>query len=334
MRVLITGGAGHIGRAIAECLLQKGWDVRIVDLAPEPDIPDVEYTVCDILDYDGLYRQMDGCQAVVHMAALRSPTMAPGQDVFRINVAGTYNLFEAAARAGIQRVVQASSINAIGCAWNLTDFSPQYLPVDENHPRSTNDPYSFSKQIVEDIGDYYWRRDGIVSVAMRYPAVHAPDFRESDRSVAYRQMMVAMLDELQAQPEAERQKRLAEARQKALEFRNTRPLEYDPERSTNPFRADNDDMLWRAYTFDRFNLWAYVDVRDAANAVEKALTAKLDGSHALFVNADRNSLGYDSQSLAQLFFPETPIQQALAGASSLVSIGLARNLIGFEPEYS
>ena len=335
MRVLITGGVGHIGRAVAECLLEHGCEVRIIDLAPETDIPGVDYAVCDIMDYEGLRSQIDECEAVVHMAALRSPSLGPAQDIFSINVSGTFNLFEAVADAEIKRVVQASSINAIGCAWNLTDFSPRYLPVDEKHPRSTNDPYSFSKQLIEDIGDYYWRRDGIVSVAMRYPAVHSPEFRESDRFVAYRQSMIEMLDELQGQSEAQRQQRLNDVRQQALEYRSTRPLEYDPDRKGSPFQTDTVELLWRAYTFDRFNLWAYIDVRDAALAVKQALFADIEGSHAVFVNADHNSLGYDSQVLASLFFPDvTGFVKPLINADTLVSIDRVRSLIGFEPKYS
>ena len=106
------------------------------------------------MDFGALKAQMQGCEAVVHLAAFRGPGMAPGQAVFHVNVAGTFNVYEAAAQAGIKRVVQASSINAIGCGWSIDEIHPQYFPIDEDHPRITNDPYSFSKQMVEDIADY------------------------------------------------------------------------------------------------------------------------------------------------------------------------------------
>ena len=90
---------------------------------------------------------------------------------FDINVAGTYNLFEAAERAGIKRIAQASSINALGGYWGCDDRQFEYFPLDEAHPLHTTDAYSLSKQLVEEIAAYYWRRSGISSVSFRLPAV-------------------------------------------------------------------------------------------------------------------------------------------------------------------
>ena len=49
------------------------------------------------------------------------------------------------------------------------------FPIDEDHPTYTTDPYSFSKQVIEDIGAYFWRREGISSVFLRFPAVYDMD---------------------------------------------------------------------------------------------------------------------------------------------------------------
>src|SRR5690242_13744973 len=97
MRVLITGGTGHIGKATTEQLLRKGWDVRILDIAPNSDFQGVEYVQGDILDYDSLLKHTKRCDAVIHLAAIRGPGLAPGHDVFNVNVTGTFNVFEAAA---------------------------------------------------------------------------------------------------------------------------------------------------------------------------------------------------------------------------------------------
>src|SRR5690242_12278797 len=113
MRIFITGGAGLIGKAAAARLLETGHEVHLTDLAAETDAPHTTYAACDIMDFNAVQKQMRGCDAVVHMAALRSPMFGPGQDVYRINTVGTFNVFEAAAKHGIKRVVQASSINAI-----------------------------------------------------------------------------------------------------------------------------------------------------------------------------------------------------------------------------
>lgn len=333
MRVLVTGGAGVVGKSLTARLVAHGWDVRVIGIEPGIEIVGADYATCDILNFADLRDQMRGCQAVVHLAAIPQPGLAPGHAIFRVNAAGTYNVFEAAAVEGVRRVVQASSINAFGCAWNIVDAAPRYFPIDEAHPRETTDPYSFSKQVVEDIGDYYWRREGISSVALRFPAVWTAERLNSDSYCDWRTRMCGLLDELAAQPEDERHARLADVRQRALDFRGQRLLEYP----TGPSIWGNlpDDPLWTAYTFDRFNFWAFVDERDSAQAMEKALLAEFEGSHPLFVNADQNTIGYDSQALVRLFYPDvTTWTRPVNGAESLVSIDRARQLIGFEPEYS
>lgn len=334
MRVLITGGAGLIGRAAAAHLQAQGWEVRLVDIAPPADMPAADYTVCDIMDFAPLREQMRGCDAVVHLAALRNPFYGPGEEVFRINTVGTFNVFEAAAKEGIHRVVQASSINALGCAWNIVDFVPHYFPVDEDHPLHTTDPYSFSKQQVEEIGAYFWRRDGVSSIALRLPGTYAA---EADVLAQYHERRANMrrfLDNFSNLPEAEQQRQLAQARQACLAFRAARSMEYPVQSWHTPPPEDIDNLLWHAYTFDRYNLWASLDVRDAALAIEKSLTADFEGSHNLFVSNTHNRLDYPSRTLAQLFFPDvTQWKQEVNGSESLVSVKRARDLIGFEPLY-
>jgi hypothetical protein len=81
------------------------------------------------------------------------------------------------------------------------------------------------------------------------------------------------------------------------------------------------------------NFWTTLDARDSAQAIEKSLVAEYDGSHPLFVNDSLNTVGVPSRDLARLFFPEVRRLGALEGEASLVSIGLARELIDFEPEH-
>ncbi|MFN8447780.1 MAG: hypothetical protein U0521_04085 [Anaerolineae bacterium] len=76
-------------------------------------------------------------------------------------------------------------------------------------------------------------------------------------------------------------------------------------------------------------------MRDAAQSLEKAVTADYEGAHPLFVNDSVNTMTYDSRTLVRLFFPEvTEIRGDFSGAASLISIDRARALIGFEPEHS
>lgn len=334
MRVMITGGAGLIGRALAAHLLERGFTVHLTDLVPETDTPHTSYAQCDITDFAAVRAQVRGCDAIVHLAALRNPLYAPGPDVYRVNTVGTFNVFEAAALEGLHRVVQASSINAIGCAWNIRDFEPQYFPIDEDHPLATSDPYSLSKEQSETLGAYYWRRAEITSVALRLPGIYAPE----QRNAAYnerRTLMCQFLDELISLPDAERERQLAEVRARTLEARAARALEYPATSWPVGETLDWAELLWRAYMVDRFNLWASLDVRDAAVAIELALTAAYTGSHPLFINDSQNSLGYESETLLRLFFPEVLTRrQPLIGAQALVSLQRAQDLLGFTPHYS
>ena len=97
---------------------------------------------------------MAGIDGVVHLAAFRHPGLAPEHRLFHVNVSGTFNVFRAAADAGIKRVVCASSINALGYNFGIKfpEGQLQYFPIDEAHPTYTTDPYSFSKGAIEEIG--------------------------------------------------------------------------------------------------------------------------------------------------------------------------------------
>ena len=334
-RVLLTGAAGHIGRATAARLIVAGWDVRAIDLAPDAEIAGAEYRRCDILNYADVLAAMQGCDAVIHMAAIRNPGLAPGHDVFRVNAAGTFNVFEAAAAVGIRRVVQASSINALGCYYNLGDFAPQYFPIDEAHPSLTTDPYSLSKVVGESIGAYYWRRDGLSSIALRFPGVPPPDYLQTEgyrqrRAVAHR-----ALDELVSLPEAEQQARLAAGRERALDFRAGRPLEFAASQNGAGRLNAPDDPLLTLYAHSRYDLWAWIDVRDAAQACVKGIGADFVGDHVLYVADQQNVIGYDAQTLIRVFYPSArELRGDLSGAASLISSEKARQLIGFAPEYS
>ncbi|MBI1259919.1 MAG: NAD-dependent epimerase/dehydratase family protein [Chloroflexi bacterium] len=337
MRVLITGGTGLIGKATAERLLAKGWEVRIVDkhIPPEAVLGGAEYAECDILHYDDLLAQTRGCDAVIHMAAIRSPVLAPGPDVFEINVAGTFNVYEAAAASGIQRVAQASSINAIGSYYGIQEVKPPYFPIDEQIASYTTDPYSLSKQMIEEIGAYYWRRCGISSVAMRYPGVYPPAMVSHEGFLNKRVQFRELLAALAALPEAELKARMTDANQRAQVFRTEHYLEFrdgQPPASRGKF---SDDPLFWSYVSDRFNFWAIIDVRDAAQSLEKGITADYEGAHHLYINDRVNALGADTQTMIRLFFPDTlELKGDLSGSASLVSIDKARKLIGYEPEHS
>jgi hypothetical protein len=288
----------------------------------------------DLTDYDAVRAAAVGCDAIVHLGALPSPLYDPGHVVYNGNTAGTFNVFEAADRLGIGRVVQASSINAIGCTWNTIDFAPRYFPVDEDHPRETTDPYSLSKQVGEDLGAYYWRRSRIGSVAFRFPWVYQIGEPSSPNYTRRMSEMRAFLLSFFALPAAEQTQHLDQARAHTLRFRAERGMEFPRTVPNLPAAPTLDDYLWYAYALDRFNLWVNLDVRDAARSINMALTAAYDGAHPLFVCNAENFVGVETMQLARTFFPQvTTFTRELPGKAALFNTERAQQLIGFTPLY-
>ena len=333
MRVLITGGTGLVGTPISERFVRLGWDVRVIGAEAAFALPGVDYSQRDIRDVDALAGQVAGCDAVVHLAAIPSTRTHANETLFEINVAGTYNVFEAAARAGVKRIVQASSINAIGGYWGNDDRQYDYFPFDEDLPLHTTDAYSLSKQLVEEIADYYWRRAGISSVSFRLPAVLSEATIESRNLREHLRARVRQLDDFRRLPVDKQQALLSAARQQTLALRARHVMEYEAlQRGVFEREAPTDDWLFDAWFYDRFNFWTFIHTDDSTQAFEKAITAEYRGAHPLFVNSDQNSLDYDTEALLSLFWPKaTRRSKALVGAESPVNITRARDLIGFEP---
>ena len=161
MKVLVTGAAGRLGRAVTSALEARGDRVVGVDLAGAD-------RVVDILDPGQLLGVAEGCDALVHCAGIPSPERHAAEVVFRSNVIGTFNVLLAAERAGIRRVVIASSLSALGGAWAPVPHPPRYAPVDENHPLEVKDPYGLSKVINERTAECFARRRDVSIVALRF----------------------------------------------------------------------------------------------------------------------------------------------------------------------
>lgn len=145
--VLVTGSAGSIGSDLMRRLPELGWEVRGFDRA-EGDI-----TVAADLDaYTG------GVDAIVHLAG--QPTEAPWPTIRDANIEGTFQVFEAARRAGVRRVVYASSNHAAGF-WPVDADLPADVPV---RPDTL---YGVSKAFGEALGRYYVDRYGMQVVCLR-----------------------------------------------------------------------------------------------------------------------------------------------------------------------
>jgi nucleoside-diphosphate-sugar epimerase len=100
---------------------------------------------------------------VVHLAAIPAPQMSPPEVIFRTNTVSTYNVFSAAWRLGLQRVVWASSETTLGTPF---DTPPDYAPVDEAHMRPETS-YALSKDVGEELARQFSRRSGMPILGLR-----------------------------------------------------------------------------------------------------------------------------------------------------------------------
>jgi NAD(P)-dependent dehydrogenase (short-subunit alcohol dehydrogenase family) len=333
MKILVTGGIGLVGRPVVARLLRHGHTVKVIDRKPDVIIEGAEVVQCDITDFNAVREQMKGMEGVIHLAAIPYPGGATGPDIFKINCNGTYNVFEAAAVEGIRRVVCASSINALGFNYGVKPFDISYFPIDENHPPFTTDPYSFSKQITEEIAAYYWRREGISSVCFRLPAVieinqnQPPDW--ADQFIHQYQSTFNTLLALPAGEQASEVNRLWQIYD---QLRAERAFEQPWNGEEEPPQSDTDPLA-ALIRFGPSDFWTLITTEDSAQAFEKALFASYEGSHPLFVCEDNNFTGIRSEDLVRVFFPEAKSRtHVLDGTESLVNTRKAKDLIGFEPE--
>jgi nucleoside-diphosphate-sugar epimerase len=162
MRIAVTGGSGKLGRAVVDDLLAHDHEVVNLDRVPSPD-QRAAFTRIDIADFgqvagalsavDDRYDRLD---AVVHLAAIPGPGMAPDAAIFANNVLSTYNVFQAARMAGIKNVVWASSETVLGLPF---DEPPPYVPVDEEVPVRPATAYSLGKTLDEAMARQFCRWD-------------------------------------------------------------------------------------------------------------------------------------------------------------------------------
>jgi uronate dehydrogenase len=158
-RVLVTGAAGTIGSMLRAGLLAHGWALRLLDVAPLGSPASGEELLAgDIRHAATLARAMADVDAVVHLAGI--PTEAPFADLLETNIAGTYEVFEAARRAGVRRVVFASSNHAVG-------FTPRSELAGIDVPPRPDTYYGVTKVFGEALGRLYVDRYGLQVAALR-----------------------------------------------------------------------------------------------------------------------------------------------------------------------
>ena len=173
MKYLITGGAGFIGSHIARALLEQGADVRVLDnfsSGKRENLTglDVEILEGDLRDASVVTRAVQGVEVIFHEAAFVSvpESMEKPQECLDVNVTGTSMLFEAARKAGVRRVVIASSAAVYG--------DSDAMPLVENTPLKQLSPYAVSKRIDEMYAELFTNQFGLEVAALRYFNVYGP----------------------------------------------------------------------------------------------------------------------------------------------------------------
>ena len=154
--VVVTGGSGKAGTAVIRELLSAGYQVMNVDVTPpkehlchfmKADLTDMGSAIDAIRRAAGTIDRrrspLGEAGAVVHMAGIPAPSLAPDAQTFQNNMMTTHNVFSAATLFGLKHVVWASSETLYGLP--LTRSVPTFAPITEEHPLSPESGYALAK---------------------------------------------------------------------------------------------------------------------------------------------------------------------------------------------
>lgn len=172
-KVIVTGGSGLLGSSVMKEFLDNGYEVVNADIK-HPTDPICKTVIIDLQNLGEVYEVLAGADAVVHLAAIPVAYSHPNEVTFKNNVMSTYNVLEAAGTLGIKKAVISSSESSYGLVFPLKELSPQYVPLDEEHPQLPEDSYGLSKIVNEQTADVIHRRTGIQVVSMRLGNIIAP----------------------------------------------------------------------------------------------------------------------------------------------------------------
>jgi NAD+ dependent glucose-6-phosphate dehydrogenase len=160
-RVLITGAAGRIGRILAERLGAR-YDLRLMYHRTVPSEPPIaDWVQVDSADVEAVAAALAGIDAVVHLAG-DADVDASWESVLENNIVATYTVFEAARRAGVRRIVFASTNHVMGMA----DRDRRW-PISADQPVRPDSLYGVSKAFGEALGRFWYDQHGIGVVCLR-----------------------------------------------------------------------------------------------------------------------------------------------------------------------
>ena len=284
MKIAVTGGSGKLGHTVVDVLRQAGHEVVNLDVAGARG---PGFVRVDLTNYgetiDALFGENDpsagpdqatrpAFDALVHLAAIPAPGIVSDVATFHNNILSTFNVFQAARRAGIRNIVYASSETVLGLPF---DVPPPYIPVDEDYPARPESMYSLVKHLEEQMAIELVRWDPKLKIiALRFSNVMDPDDYAA-------------------------------------------------------FPAFDADASLR-----RWNLWGYIDGRDGAQAVLKALELDTVGFDRFIIAAADTVMSRSNSELAAEVFPGVPVTRDLGEHDTLLSIDKARRLLGYDPQHS
>lgn len=200
-RFLITGALGCIGAWVVRNLVHEGVPTTILDLGDDPhrlklvlsdeelsEVGLIKGDITDLKSVEAAFQEI-GANRVVHLAAFQAPFCRADPPLgARVNVVGTANVFEAAKRAGLKRVVYASSILVYGPHDEYPDG-----PISHDAPARPRTHYGVYKQANEGTARVYWLDDGLSSIGLRPYVVYGPGRDQGMTSGPTRAMLAAAL---------------------------------------------------------------------------------------------------------------------------------------------
>jgi UDP-glucose 4-epimerase len=150
-RIVITGGAGRLGRSLVAGLTASGHEIVSFDreVSPAAELSGIEQVAIDLSDADATVAALSAAKAdaLVHLAAIAVPFSAPEDVIMRTNAGLAVSVLGGAVTAGIPKIVAASSPTVLG--YGAPGWSPERFPLDERTPPAPSNAYALSKLLIE-----------------------------------------------------------------------------------------------------------------------------------------------------------------------------------------
>jgi len=173
MNVIVTGSSGFVGRHLTLSLLEQGISVYGLDKVPcsevqiikNKDFIEKQVDICSLNSVMETFKALKDIHYVFHTVALQPVNKDFEIDQYlAVNVQGAINVLKSCCASGVKNVIASSSFSVYG--------QPQYIPMDENHPKKPNNLYGLSKLMAEEIFEFYARKKELHIVLLRYDGIY------------------------------------------------------------------------------------------------------------------------------------------------------------------